>query len=427
MKLKKQKKILLLLLALITVSIIIIILLKKINKENKINATPPTVMPIISKLQKEEDYTEYFTVKDIITKIFNFASELNKDEQDNMEYSKDYMEEYLNAVYYYYLEKMPDTYNLKEVYTQYANKVYSIENMYVYNPTEDIKLIYIEGKIENLNGSYPMVFLHNEYNFTVLPAEYLKVVCGEDNIKENLDKIKIDNISDKIRNKFVYSVVTEQEMAIKYLTHYKSILKKDLKKAYELLDAEYRTKRYGNYENFKKNMENNDKIANSTIKEYKIEYTSDYIKYICKDQNQNIYIFKVTAVYEYTVLLDTYTVDLPEFIEKYYNAEDTEKMALNIQKIFEAMNNNDYNYIYNKLANGFKEKYFTTLEDFKDYVNNNFFEENEVDYLVYQKESEEYYSYTIDVCNKNTEDKKRIKIIMKLQSGTDFVFSFNVE
>lgn len=421
-----KKKILLILIILIIISIVIIIFLRKLN--NKIDATPPTVMPIISKLQKEEDYTEYFTVKDIITKIFNFASELNKDEQDNMEYSKDYMEEYLNAIYYYYLEKMPDTYNLKEVYTQYANKVYSIENMYVYNPTEDIKLIYIEGQIENLNGSYPMVFLHNEYNFTVLPAEYLKDVCREDNIKDNLDKIKIDNISDKIRNKFVYSVVTEQEMAIRYFAHYKNMLKQDLQKAYELLDVEYRTKKYTNFEEFKRYIEENyDEIMNLTMKEYKVEYNSNYTKYTCKDQKGNIYIFKVTAVFEYTLITDLYTTDIPEFTKKYYNAEDTEKMALNIQKIFDAMNGKDYSYIYGKLSEGFKEKYFTTLEDFEKYVKNNFFEENEVDYLLYQKESEEYYSYTIDVCNKNTEDKKRIKIIMELKSGTDFVFSFNVE
>lgn len=426
MKISKKNKILVLLIILLTISIIIIIFLKKINK--KIDATPPTIMPIIKELKKEDNYTEYFTVQDTILKIFNFATELNKKSEENMENSAEYMQSYMNAVYYYFLEKQPSTYKLEELYNQYKNENYEIESMYVYNKTDDIKLIYVEGKLKNANKDYPMVFLHDEYNFTILPYEYLKDVCGNENIKGNLNKIEINTISDKSKNKFDYSVVTEQDMAIRYFAHYKNIVRTDLKKAYQLLDIEYRTKRFESFEEFKKYIDKNyNEIMNSTIKEYKVEYYSDYTRYICKDQKGNTYIFKATAVFDYTLTLDLYTTDIPEFTEKYYNAEDTEKVALNIQKIFEAMNDKDYNYIYGKLANGFKEKYFKTLDSFEKYVKENFYEENEVNYLLYKKESEEYYSYTIDVYKKGTKDKKRIKVIMELKSGTDYVFSFNVE
>lgn len=143
-------------------------------------------------------------------------------------------------------------------------------------------------------------------------------------------------------------------------------------------------------------------------------------------KNGNYYIFDVTAVYRYTLILDTYTIDLPEFIEKYYGTEPTEKVALNIQKIFEAINNKDYNYVYGKLADGFKKNYFPTLDSFEKYAKEKFYDRNEVEYLFYEKESEEYYSYTIKISDKDTGKSKNLKIIMQLQSGTNFVMSFNV-
>lgn len=49
----------------------------------------------------------------------------------------------------------------------------------------------------------------------------------------------------------------------------------------------------------------------------------------------------------FTVILDTYTIDLPEFTEKYTKASDEEKVLLNIQKGFTAINDKDYRYVYN--------------------------------------------------------------------------------
>mgnify|MGYP000081844256 CR=1 FL=1 len=44
-----------------------------------------------------------------------------------------------------------------------------------------------------------------------------------------------------------------------------------------------------------------------------------------------------------------------EFIEKYNSANEKTKVGLNIQKVFDAINNEDYEYVYNKLDNTFKQ------------------------------------------------------------------------
>lgn len=143
-------------------------------------------------------------------------------------------------------------------------------------------------------------------------------------------------------------------------------------------------------------------------------------------KNGHYYFFNATAVYRYSVILDTYTIDLPEFKEKYYSAkDDTERVALNIQKIFEALNNKDYNYVYSKLAEGFKDKNFKTLESFEKYAKEKFFDNNEIEFLYYKKESDEYYSYTINVSDKKTEEVRTLTIIMQLKQGTNYVFSFD--
>ena len=48
----------------------------------------------------------------------------------------------------------------------------------------------------------------------------------------------------------------------------------------------------------------------------------------------------------YEVVLDTYTIDLPEFLEKYNKNSDEIKCGMNIQKLFDAINDEDYSYVY---------------------------------------------------------------------------------
>jgi hypothetical protein len=56
---------------------------------------------------------------------------------------------------------------------------------------------------------------------------------------------------------------------------------------------------------------------------------------------------------DYKLILDEYTIDLPEFTEKYKKAAPQEKVGMNIEKIISAINNKDYGkYRFNQVGKG---------------------------------------------------------------------------
>lgn len=298
MKDKEQKILLISILVIVILIICIILLLRHFENNEKEEATPPNKMPIISELEEETNYTEYFTVQNIINKVFEFSTTINEMEynasDDNQtNHVQEYMEEYLESAFYYYLDNNEISKDeFKQIYKQYINETYTIESMYVYNKTEDIKLIYIDGILQKSGLNYPIVFLHNEINYTILPYEYLQQICGKNNIINNLDNIKIENIEDKVNNKFRYISITEQKMAIKYFNHYKKLMLENTDEAYKLLNTEYKSKRFSNIENFKNYIKENYKtIANTAIKQYKVEYYDDYTRYICIDKERKLLYF----------------------------------------------------------------------------------------------------------------------------------------
>ena len=110
----------------------------------------------------------------------------------------------------------------------------------------------------------------------------------------------------------------------------------DHEMAFADLHEEYKTKRFANYEEFDNYAQRNARESlEMQLTSYQITNRGDYTQYTCVDQNNNYYIFYVTGIMQYTVILDTYTLDLPEFVEQYNNANDAEKVIMNIQKVFE--------------------------------------------------------------------------------------------
>lgn len=137
------------------------------------------------------------------------------------------------------------------------------------------------------------------------------------------------------------------------------------------------------------------------------------------------YIFKENSAFQFSIILDTYSIDLPEFIEKYESATTQEKVALNLEKVIEAINEQDYKYVYNKLNETFKKNNFDTLEKFEKYMKNNFYEENEASYLSFNEISETY-TYSVKIKDAESEKYKTKNFVMKLGEGTDFEMSFGI-
>ena len=145
-------------------------------------------------------------------------------------------------------------------------------------------------------------------------------------------------------------------------------------------------------------------------------------EYVCVDENGKYYIFMEEEVGKYSVVLDTYTIDLPEFIEKYNSANEKTKVGLNIQKVFDAINKEDNEYVYNKLDNTLKQTNFKTVQEFKNYVIQNF-SGKQLKYGECQQQGS-LYIFDITITEGTKQTNKRV--IMQLKDGTDFVMSFNV-
>ena len=202
----------------------------------------------------------------------------------------------------------------------------------------------------------------------------------------------------------------------------------DHEMVYEKLNQEYREKRFETYEEFDSYAVNN--IMNSVsmrIASYQKSEHEGYTQYTCADQNNNYYIFYITDIMNYTLILDTYTIDLPEFVEEYNSADDARKVQLNISKVFEAINDGDYRYVYNKLDETFRNNTYGSLENFRVYMEENFYEENDIEYLEFSEEGDTYiYRTRIKNAAEGQSEGKEMTVIMKLLEGTNFVMSFSI-
>ena len=185
--------------------------------------------------------------------------------------------------------------------------------------------------------------------------------------------------------------------------------------------------KFDTLDEYKKYMKKNIRyIISSSIEKYQINEFDEYTEYICIDQYGNYYIFKETGVMNYTLQLDTYTIDSQEFIEKYNKGSEQLKVGMNLEKIFQALNRKDYEYIYKKLHNTFKTNNFPTLQSFEDYMEENFFDMNKIDYGKFEEKSG-VYIYEVNITDATEIEENTIEksFIVQLNEGTDFAISFN--
>ena len=125
------------------------------------------------------------------------------------------------------------------------------------------------------------------------------------------DREFIDDIKYYEENKVIPVYVTEEEMADKYLNDYKNILINDKMEAYNLLNKEYREKKFGSFEKFSEYVDNlySDTFYSLYVKEYGVSYEGGKYFYI-KANNGNTYIFREKSIMNYEVYLDNYTVEI---------------------------------------------------------------------------------------------------------------------
>lgn len=463
MKNLKKMIIILAILCIIVLTILVILLIKTIKKDNdgKILLddieTPSDAYEVeLDKVKIVQSRSDFFLVQDFIEIFYNNYLEYNIGNDNN--YKKVY-----NLLDDEYIKEFNiSENNLKNKFGNYGSIKVDVTNMYLVEAGVGKQVYFAYGNIIDIKN-YKLIEMaigvkvdNTNNTFSILPYEYLKEKQYLNiNEESSISLGEIEDIKNKTYNIYKYKYVNDETYVTNLFESYinRALYNKNL--AYKSLNLEYSQKRFENEQNFNNYLINNKELYLShdmknakkpedfediqeyylylatfkglEIESYMVTRESDYNQYVCIDNLGNYYIFRETSPMQYTVILDTYTIDLPEFIEKYEKASDEEKVLLNIQKCFEAINNQDYEYVYNKLDKTFKNNNFATLADFENYIKNNFFEKNKIAAQNPEKQ-EDIYLYTINITDSSGKNSNSINktFVMQLKEETDFVMSFSV-
>lgn len=398
-----------------------------------------------------KDISEYATIERIVNTYNSAINQLDANldammvkQQDNNEREKiknQYHETGKKTLENILEKKYVSKNNWENELLIYSNNKFYIKEMKKANVNNiNVYLIVITYGEEN---NTEIIVFDDIYNntFSILPSEYLSNKnIDENNLVKVIEELDIEKISKNDYNGVTKFDLTNEQISIKYYYDYLNLLRNDVDKLYSILDNEYREKRFESLETFKDYINNNkEKLEKAILSNYQVKNRDGYTEYMCVDEDGKYYIFNATAAMQYTLILDTYTVDLPEFTEKYNKASEQEKVALNINKVITALNAQDYKYIYSKLADSFKSNYFANEEALKEYLVNNLFENNDVEFEEFSKEGT-LYTYEIKVTKILSEEEKKnekyygknapmeyMNVVMQLNEGTDFVMSFSIE
>lgn len=441
---EKSKRILIVLILLLIMIAIIVTMLIKTNKkqEESRNNQTSNVVEQDEEFAKVKDYKTYFTVKEIVENYITYMKQINGDEyvdassfnmtssqiaktmqEDGLEALKGILDEnYLKDETDSFLIKMQNEYKQDGTYSKQVIYKLNIDDMYQYNLDSNLSLVLVEAKLNNTELNL-LVKLDNANNtYSIFLNDYIT--------KNNYEKhMSVKNITigkTKIQKNDYNSDIsvdgTEKDVVVQYFSDYRMKMLNDTKSAYQKLDSEYAEKKFGQYSNFESYVNNNkNKIEVASIDKYQVLENKNGREYVCVDENGKYYIFMEEEVGKYSVVLDTYTIDLPEFIEKYNSANEKTKVGLNIQKVFDAINNEDYEYVYNKLDNTFKQTNFKTVQEFANYAVQNFAGKQ----LKYGECQQQGSMYIFDITMISGTNQTNKRVIMQLKDGTDFVMSFN--
>ncbi len=392
----------------------------------------PTVdEPVGAPIEKVTDRNNYYMVENCVKKFYSYYSSI----YENKNHEEEDIEKTYNLLDKEYIDyKNISEENLDTILLEINESVVNIYDMYVSEQSEDIYVYIAKGilreKLSNeLSNFQIMVKIDlNNKTFSILPQDYIEANYPEIKIGDALTIKQLNNIEKNRNNSYVFEEISDEAYMVDLFLRYKEEVLYNQDLAYEKLDEEYKNIKFATLKVFKEFAINNkERHSQMELEQYKVSKQEDYTQYIGMDQDGYYYIFRETGLMEYSLILDTYTVDLPEFLEKYNNAIHVDRVGYNIQKVLDAINYKDYEYVYNKLDFEFKAVNYTTLESFEKTIKTKLFDLNEVKKVKsYTEGSTHVFKLTITDTNDNTKEQD-MTIVMKLLEGTDFVMSFSFE
>lgn len=328
------------------------------------------------------------------------------------------------------LEKIVTNEN-KDIDKFYAQKIYYNTIKFDEQSQYYIYGIYWKNSYKEKHNIYITIDMQEEkmlysYDQSTIDITFQQFLSEINKIDKTKISTNINFDENKKVNYLEYDTATKIE---RYYDYYIDLVQYDAREAYELLDENYREKRFGNLENYLnyikeyKNIIINDKLQKYTVKYFEDE---DKYQYACLDINNKYLIINEKKLLDYSILLDEYTIDIPQFVEKYNDSDEQNKVALNIDKFIKGINDKNYNYSYSILADSFKQNKFPSINLFEQAVKNEFFENCSIEYSVFNEQGNNYV-YSVVLRDTNSNNTKNMIIVMKLGDETDFEMSYSFE
>lgn len=417
---KKVKKIIIsLLVLLIILSIILIILIKQNNNidENLLpNNELANTKVYASNSVKENNIYTILAIDNVIQNVIDYAKESNKQALYNITETN-------------YIKR--NNISTDNVITIYENiEKYYIQEMCAFE-TSTMSEYYTYGFILKENNDKPENYYFkvckdsSNSTFSVSPLkidEYNKAKEGKINKTEN------ESIKSNLYNKYNYNLYSGKDVVEKYINDFIFKMKYIPDVAFGTLDEEYRNKKFSNIDEFKSYIKNNsERFDDFIIRSYGREATENITNYEVEDINNYYYKIKASSGMDYTIILDDYTVESNEYVQKYNSSSDSTKIATCINKFFKLIDSKEYKSAYAYLDDTFKQKNFDTVGKFETYAKQNFFNNNTVTISSAEKVGD-IYSCKVQIKSgvSVAAMSKDITVIIKLKENTDFVMSFSI-
>ena len=401
-----------------------------------------------SKTVEEESYKMYEHNDNNTTIDYNFKEVTNRDDYFVIssivdEYLSNILIEDKSVIYNMIDKQYIDKYKIStENINDYidsidAVQIFKAKKMYVrkQDTNKNVYDYFVYGTIreddrfirkEEKNFKIIVKIDSDNTTFSIIPQKYI-----DDNKYNDINNIQLENetIKENTDNLYRPLSIDDKVMVNLLFSDYKDNMLYNSEQAYNNLSEKYREIRFGGIETYNKYIDGiKEEISELFINKFSINKYDDFTEYICIDQYNNYYIFKETAVMQYTLQLDTYTIESEKFIQEYNASDDREKTMMNIDKWIKMLNNRDYIAAYNVLDKTFRENTFGSEEKFEQYMKSNFPLHYGITFDEYSDETGvNVQKIKLKDITGNETNNINVDIIMKLNSNTDFVMSFNIE
>lgn len=445
-----KRKIIIIILGIIIIMLITLVVLLYTNvhitnnNKNNINIvdqndtgeTDPSILYTDTSIQKLKNVSILLSIQDCINSYYKFNYEGNINGVLNI-LNKNYVNK--NSVtsenLYNNIQKIDSERNFfvtncyfKEISFDHEYKYYIYGDSY----SSDYKRLSSEIFVVNLdvyNYTYSII-PYGKIEQTEFDKKISELISNDNGGKIAARTSEITSIEKNNYNSFEIKNGDNLTLAVlqDYFNYYYFLQNNDQQKAYNLLNDEYKSKRFKNEDDYYNYAEKNPTkdVDFAYIKLYNQDENNK--KYIGIDSKGKYYIAIETSPMNYKIMLDSYTVIAQETADKYNKSSTAEKACMCLELVKEMINNKDFDTMYSHLNNSFKSKYFQSANDLKKYVESNYYENNGFKY--YDMETNSDGTYTINTFinnNGDLEDTVEVKFKVKLgENISDFEVSFNI-